>query len=124
MARSILIVDDDVDIVLTIQDILSAEGYPVDTARNGKEGLSRLEENPAGLILLDLWMPEMNGEEMAKQVRERGYSMPILIMSAMQGGKQIARQINAAGFVPKPFDIDVLLAEIRRLLGNPHPGSA
>jgi DNA-binding response OmpR family regulator len=99
MTQSILVVDDDHSILLTLRDILSAEGFPVRLARNGKEGLASVEQDPPSLIVLDLWMPLMNGQEMARLLRKRGISTPILVMSAIQAGNQIAEEIDAAGFI-------------------------
>lgn len=116
MTQQILVVDDDQNILLTIQDILSAEGFPVRVARNGKEGLQSAMQDPPALIVLDLWMPTMSGQEMMEQLRSDGFTTPVLIMSAINAGDQIAQEIDAAGFIPKPFDIDRLLDEIERLL--------
>jgi DNA-binding response OmpR family regulator len=116
MSKSILIVDDDQSILLTLQDILSGEGFPVRVARNGWEGLNKVDEDPPDLIVLDLWMPRMNGQEMARDLKDRGFSIPILVMSAVQSGDKVAESIDAAGFIPKPFDIDLLLNEVSRLL--------
>lgn len=116
MTQQILVVDDDQSILLTLQDILSAEGFPVRVARDGKEGLQSAVQDPPALIVLDLWMPTMSGQEMVKQLRSDGYTIPVLIMSAINAGDQIARELNAAGFIPKPFDVDRLLDEVDRLL--------
>ncbi|MEX2425370.1 MAG: response regulator [Thermomicrobiaceae bacterium] len=116
--QSILIVDDDQNILLTIKDILSSEGFPVRVARNGHEGLESVRHEQPDLILLDLWMPSMNGQEMAQRLGDAGVSIPILVMSAVQKGEHLASQMGAAGFIPKPFDIIRLLDEVERLLGN------
>lgn len=118
MTQSILVVDDDQNILLTVQDILSAEGFPVRVARNGKEGLESVVQEPPALIVLDLWMPSMSGQEMAERLHNHGFTIPILVMSAIHAGDQIAREINAAGFIPKPFDVDRLLDEIERVLNS------
>jgi DNA-binding response OmpR family regulator len=119
MTQSILVVDDDQNILLTMQDILTSEGFPVRVAHNGREGLESVEAEEPDLIVLDLWMPQMDGREMAQRLRERGHSVPILVMSAIQSGNRIAQEMRAQGFIPKPFDIDDLLGEIRRLLNQP-----
>lgn len=116
VTQSILVVDDDQNILLTIKDILSAEGFPVRVAHNGEEGLRSVALEPPSLIVLDLWMPAMSGREMAERLRDDGFSIPILVMSAINAGDQIAREIDAAGFIPKPFDVDRLLSEIERVL--------
>lgn len=116
MTRQILVVDDDQNILLTLQDILSAEGFPVRLARNGQEGLTSVMQDPPALIVLDLWMPLMSGQEMIEHLRSDGITIPVLVMSAVNAGDQIAREINAAGFIPKPFDVDRLLGEIDRVL--------
>lgn len=95
------------------------EGLQVRVAHDGEEGLRSVEQDPPDLILLDLWMPQMDGPEMARSLNRRGVGIPILVMSAIQAGDQIAAEINASGFIPKPFDIDRLLSEITRLLNRP-----
>jgi DNA-binding response OmpR family regulator len=116
MTRSILVVDDDPGITLTIQDILSMEGMEVRVAHDGEEGLRSVEQEPPDLILLDLWMPRMDGPEMARTLDRQGIQIPILVMSAIQAGDRIAADINASGFIPKPFDIERLVGEVERLL--------
>jgi DNA-binding NtrC family response regulator len=116
MSRSILVVDDDQNILLTIQDILLSEGFPVRVARNGQEGLESVHHERPDLIVLDLWMPLMSGQEMAERLKSSGISVPILVMSAIQAGETIAEEMDASGFIPKPFDINRLLDEVERLL--------
>ncbi len=118
MSRLILVVDDDQDILVTIEDILDAEGFPVRVARNGMEALELTEEASPALIVLDLWMPVMTGQELVARLRQRGDSTPILVMTAVQAGNSIAQELGAEGYIPKPFDIDRLLNEIERILGD------
>lgn len=116
MAR-ILVVDDDVAIRRLLQRVLSREGYTVETAGDGAKALSRIQEAPPDLLLLDLMMPVMDGWEVYRRLRQdRAVRFPILIITA--GGIQ-GRAVDAlAGveIIAKPFDLDQLLQAIKRNL--------
>ena len=116
MARKILIVEDDSD----FQDIyalyLRGESYEVLTALNGKEGLAALERETPDLIILDLIMPEMDGEEFYVRLREQAKWRTIPVLVASVNDKMPARITELggiAGNLRKPFEIDALLEKIR-----------
>jgi two-component system, chemotaxis family, chemotaxis protein CheY len=113
-ARPILVIDDDNAILTTIADILEFEGYPVETAANGLEGLLVLERSHPSLILLDMRMPILDGWAFARTLQERGIKLPILVMTAAQDAFQWSQEINAAGYLAKPFDLFDLLAAVER----------
>jgi CheY-like chemotaxis protein len=110
----ILVVDDDPAILATVREILELEGYPVVAVSDGAAALRRAEEVRPSLLLLDMRMPGLTGWEVAQQLRERGIAVPILVMTAAQDARLWAQQIGAAGFLPKPFDLDDLLAAVER----------
>ena len=113
--RPILVVDDDVTIAMTIESFLIEEGYTVVIAHNGKEALERVEESSPVVILLDMKMPVMDGWAFASAYRQlAGPHAPIIVMTAAHDSRQRASEIAADGFIPKPFDLDELLALIRR----------
>ena len=114
--QSILIVDDDPAILVTVAAILEFEGYQVEQARNGAEALVVLEQGRPGLVLLDMRMPVLDGWGFARALTERGIHLPILVMTAAQDAGRWAREIGAAGYVAKPFELAGLLRAVEGLL--------
>jgi DNA-binding response OmpR family regulator len=122
MARGqgpILVVDDDDTIAMSLESFLIEEGYRVMVAHNGKEALERAEESPPAVILLDMKMPVMDGWAFASAYRQHdGPHAPIIVMTAAHDSRQRASEIAADGFIPKPFDLDELLALIGRYVSK------
>lgn len=117
----ILIVDDDPDILDALAEILDAEGFEVDRARNGKEALERMAASPPSLVLLDLMMPVMDGWEFSQQLKTRGEELartPIIVLSADRNVASKARDIGAVGHLAKPFELTDLLQLVHRGLGH------
>jgi DNA-binding response OmpR family regulator len=112
----ILIVDDDLSVREVVADFLDFEGYAVEVANDGAEGLLLVEQIKPSLIILDMRMPIMNGWELARQLRARGIRIPILVLTAAQNARRWAEEINADGYVGKPFDLAGLEAAIETLL--------
>jgi CheY-like chemotaxis protein len=104
----LLIVDDEVAILEALTDILSVEGYEVATATNGAEGLKRASEERPELILLDLMMPVMDGQEMLRRLKEDPElrHTPVVVMSA---GRVTKAELQGCRFLAKPFELDDLL---------------
>ncbi len=128
--RSILVVEDEADIRLSLQEALEWEGYRVFAASNGREALARLPNMPSPcLILLDLMMPVMNGWEFAAAVREDDIlaTIPIVVVTAFAHEVQ-RRTIGEREVVCKPIDLDLLLRLVTRYCGSPggstHAGSS
>lgn len=116
---SLLIVDDDYNIVETLSLVLQREFHVV-TASNGREGLLALKKNPLiALILLDLDMPVMNGLEMLKTVRKRNDDIKILIMSGKKDHEWTRQCIdfNVHGYLEKGFNASELISKIKKVLG-------
>ena len=106
--RPILIIDDDPAMSTTVADILESEGYIVATAINGADGLQSIERIDPALVLLDMRMPiSMAGASRA--LHSRGVQIPLLVMTAAQDARRWAHEINAEGYVAKPFDLIDLL---------------
>ncbi len=123
---TILLVDDDVDVRLVLSEILKLEGYAVQTANDGRQGLRMLEENTVDLVITDVLMPEMDGLEVIRTIRKINSSVPIIAMSG--GGKRDmdflieATEFGATKVVNKPFDIDELVEVVNNILDSSSPG--
>jgi two-component system, chemotaxis family, chemotaxis protein CheY len=117
-ALSVLVVDDDPDILEALAEILEAEGFQIRRAKNGKEALDRLSPTPPDLILLDLMMPVMDGWEFSQKLREREgvAKIPIIVLSADRNVGPKAREIGAIGHLAKPFELNDLLEMVRTVL--------
>jgi DNA-binding response OmpR family regulator len=111
-------VDDDRSILETLSDLLRGEGYQVMTALDGVEALEMMSGTPVAFVLLDMRMPRMDGWAFAKSVRERGWREPIIVMTAANDARRWAREIGADAYIAKPFDIEQLLALVRRFAGR------
>ena len=112
--RPILIIDDDPAIRATVAEILESEGYSVATAINGADGLQSLDRIDPALVLLDMRMPILDGWGFARALQSRGIQIPILVMTAAQDARRWAHEINAEGYVAKPFDLIDLLDTVGR----------
>jgi len=116
MAKTILIIEDDNDFQDIYQLYLQGESYRVLTAGNGKEGLKILEKETPDLIILDLIMPVMDGEEFYSCLRgqEKWRRIPVIIASVNEKmPPRISELGGIAGSLKKPFDIETLLEKIR-----------
>jgi DNA-binding response OmpR family regulator len=118
--HTILVVDDDPNVRELLRVNLAAQGYDIDTAVNGAEALLAIERRVPRLIILDVMMPEMDGWEVCKQVRDKYRdSVRIIMLTAKDTARDkiIGKDIlKADDYLTKPFDIDELLATVRRLL--------
>lgn len=112
--KTILILEDEPDILETIKIFLELEGFIVSTARNGLEALEFLENiNSPDLIILDMKMPLMDGWEFAKAYRDRyGSETPFFVMTAAADAKRRAMDVGAVDWLEKPFDLDDMLEKI------------
>ena len=114
--KSILIIEDDPDILLALKTFLEVEGYAVRTAENGFEALKLLNDGEMpNLILLDMKMPVMNGWQFAIEfLAKHDHLSPIVVMTAAADAKQRAKDIDAIGWVSKPFELDELMKVVRK----------
>src|SRR5262249_16275379 len=112
----ILVVEDDPAIRTMVSDALGLEGYSVETAVNGADALRRIPTLLPPLVLLDRRMPVLAGWGFAGDFRARfARRAAILAMTAAQDAARWAREIDAEGFVSKPFELDDLLSAVARL---------
>ena len=111
----ILVVDDDTSIRSFVEMALDSVGYAVSTAANGAEALGVTDQLQPDLILLDMRMPVMDGWTFAEKYRQQaGPHAPIVVITAATDAGQRAAEIEADGFLGKPFDLDDLLKLVSR----------
>src|SRR5580692_7640648 len=116
---AVLIVDDETEIRESLQTLLEMEGYTVETAGSGEDGLIRIGEHPFDLILLDLALPGRNGLEILSEIRAHDSRLPVIMITAYGTVENAVRamQAGAANFVQKPWDNEKLLADVRAAVG-------
>jgi len=114
----ILIVEDEESILVALGDNLKMEGYEVDSAVNGEEGLSMAKAGKYELIILDIMLPRMDGFEVCKRLRQAGRMTPILMLTAksQEIDKVLGLELGADDYVTKPFSPRELLARVKALL--------
>ncbi len=115
----ILLVDDDVQLLGYLADRLQRDGYAVTTAKSGGEALTALDAAWPDLVILDLMMPRMSGEDVAAQIKKRA-DIPIIVLSAITASESKVELISryAEDYLTKPFHHEELVARIRRVLGR------
>lgn len=126
MKERILVVEDEVDIASPIKYALEKDGYDVSLAASGEDGLEKLRRLNHNLIVLDLMLPGISGEEVCRRIRKDGrkdgmpINIPIIMLTAKDTDvdKIIGRVIGADCYITKPFNMEDLLSKIRLLLGS------
>ena len=123
MSNRILIVEDQEDNRMIMRDVLSAAGYELIEAVNGKDGVSRAQSDRPDLILMDIQMPVLDGYEATRQIKADPNlkSTPIIAVTsyALSGDEAKARAAGCDGYVSKPFSPRQLLARVREYLPDP-----
>lgn len=114
MTEHILLVEDEEDLRMTLSDRLKAEGYALDTAADGEEGLNKAVENAYDLIVLDVMLPKKNGFDVCRDIRKAGIITPILMLTARGQlvDKVLGLKIGADDYLTKPFEVLELLARV------------
>ncbi len=113
---TVLVVDDDPDLVAICSLVLEDEGYTVAIAHNGMEAFEAIESAPADVVLMDVMMPIMDGITVCKMVKRdpRTKGLPVIIMSASETLCAQARTASADAVIAKPFDIDYLVSTVNQ----------
>ena len=120
----ILLVEDDPSLRNLISHALAEEGYSVITASNGACALDLLEDSAADLILLNIYMPVMDGRGFVQAYRQKpGPHAPIVIVTGASHPAQRAAALDAAGYLAKPFELNELYAKLEELIGHPPIGT-
>jgi two-component system KDP operon response regulator KdpE len=114
----VLIVDDEPAILRFLRTSLSAQGYQTIEAETGAQALTMLARNRVDVVVLDLGLPDLDGLEVLKRLRESGSAVPVVVLSsrADEPGKVKALDLGADDYVTKPFGMDELLARLRAAL--------
>ena len=112
---SVLVVEDDADLLALVEMVLVDAGYRVRTAPEGRAALRAVEAEMPAVILLDMRMPGMNGWDFAREFRSRhGRACPIVVVTAAENARRRAEEIGAEGWLSKPFAIDDVLSTVDR----------
>ncbi|XXF79387.1 response regulator transcription factor [Myxococcaceae bacterium GXIMD 01537] len=123
--QRILVVEDDLSILTGLSMNLRFEGYEVLQAQDGRTGLARALDEQPDLLVLDVMLPELNGFEVLKELRQRGRDTPVVVLSAkgMEMDKILGLNLGADDYVVKPFGLQELLARIKAVLRRRFPGA-
>ena len=119
-AGTVLIVDDEMAIRESLETLLQLEGYAVESAASGEEGLVRLGERSFDLVLLDLALPDRNGMDLLAEIRAQDPGLSIIMITAYGTVENAvkAMQVGAANFIQKPWDNEKLLADVRSAIAR------
>src|SRR5215475_9063456 len=114
----VLVIDDEHDIREGLELLLTSEGYTVELAQNGAEGLRKMESHPYDLVLLDLMMPDISGMDVLSEVRKRDRETPIVMITAYGSVEAAVKalKLGANDYFSKPWDNEKLIIEIDRMI--------
>ncbi|PAU38905.1 DNA-binding response regulator [Vibrio coralliilyticus] len=112
----ILVVDDDIELCALLVDVLSVEGYQVESVHCGESALQYIEKKPVDLVLLDVMLPKLNGMQVAKRICQR-FATPILMLTALNDEASMldGYQAGADQYIAKPFKVPELLTRIKAI---------
>jgi CheY-like chemotaxis protein len=118
--KTVLVVDDEFDLLATLVAILEGEGYTTQACSDGREVLNRLGSARLDLLLMDVMLPRVSGEEVARIISGRPEleGLPVVLMSSVPTRKD-RRPENCRAFLQKPFSLSTLLATVEDLIGPP-----
>src|SRR5215467_1453600 len=118
MSSRILLVEDEPGLVLTLSDLLAAEGYTVESAGDGPSGLRRAAGEPFDVVILDVMLPGKNGFDVVRDLRAQGKDVPVLMLTAKSQlvDRVVGLKLGADDYLTKPFEPEELLARVEALL--------
>jgi CheY-like chemotaxis protein len=116
--KKIMICDDDQGILDVVEMMLEIEGYTVIKESNSSNLLNKIRHTPPDLLLMDLWMPVLSGDQVLKTIRKTKEleDLPVIILSASVDGSQIASSAGANGFIAKPFNMEDMIRTINHFI--------
>ena len=114
----VLVIEDDRAVQKALKRLFEAEGYAVDVASDGQEGLFLAESNAYDVVLLDLMLPKLDGMELLGRIRQSGQRTPVLVLTARDDKESVIALLNAGAddYLTKPFDLGELLARTKALI--------
>jgi two-component system KDP operon response regulator KdpE len=117
MAIEVLLVDDDPDLSIMLRTLLRGQDYQIQAVFSGEEGIQACRDSPPDVVMLDLLMPEMDGWEVCRRIREFS-DVPILILSALGAPGSVARALDAGAddYLIKPVHASLLASRLRTLV--------
>lgn len=125
MAKRILVIDDERLITVSLRKILEKDGYQVETARGAPEALQKIRQDPFDLVISDIRMPEINGIEVIKLIRqalqETGRpAIPEILITGFADDKTMAKagELEVADYIHKPFNVKDFLETVKRVLSQ------
>ena len=118
MSSHILLIEDEPGLVLTVSDLLTGEGYEVDSAGDGDAGLAKALAGGFDLVILDVMLPKKTGLEVCRELRQKGVDTAILMLTAKAQviDRVVGLKLGADDYLTKPFDPSELLARVEALL--------
>ena len=119
----VLLVEDEAALAAMVRDALMGEGFAVDVAATGDDGLWAATEHPYDVIVLDIMLPGLSGYEVCRQLRSRDVWTPIVMLTAKDGDYDLADALDlgADDYLTKPFSLVVLLARVRAVVRRGRP---
>ena len=125
MSKTVLIADDEPNIVISLEYLLQRDGYQVLVARDGQEALDAIAQHLPDLVLLDVMLPRLSGFDVCQRIRENAAWQHIRIMMLTAKGREVevvkGLALGADAYVTKPFSTQELLAQVRAQLGGEAP---
>lgn len=122
MPHKILIVDDEPNIVISLEFLMQQSGYEVATARDGADAMQKIATFQPDLVLLDIMLPQLNGFEICQRIRENSQWNRIKVIMLSAKGREIEVSkgiaLGADAYVTKPFSTKDLIAQVQRLLAD------
>ena len=122
MSKSVLIADDEPNIVISLEFLLEQAGYQVQVVHDGQEALEAIQRQPPDLVLLDVMMPHLSGYDLCQKIRENPawQHMRIVMLTAKGREVEVSKglALGADAYITKPFSTQELLAQVRDLLAD------
>ncbi|HEY6610393.1 MAG TPA: response regulator [Pseudomonas sp.] len=122
MSKSVLIADDEPNIVISLEFLLEQAGYRIRVAHDGQEALEAIQRQPPDLVLLDVMMPRLSGFDVCQRIRENPawQHMRIVMLTAKGREVEVSKglALGADAYITKPFSTQELLAQVRDLLAD------
>ncbi|HYG76549.1 MAG TPA: response regulator [Planctomycetota bacterium] len=119
--KTIVVVDDEPDICDALEMALALEGYRVRAAQDRDTALRLISEQTPAMILLDFRMPGLDANSFILQLKESGITSPVVLMTAGKDPGETAKKLGLDVFLPKPFELDVLLETVRKCIPQESP---